>query len=431
MRGAGLAAKTSEPYQKRRAIPEVVLAVAFLTAGIWLYAAHLPPETNLVNLQWSTAVDQQTLAGIRLHPADFRVALEWDMWALIPGYLIGLFLACHLGSRVFWMPRPRTLARLAMAMVVLAAACNWAHDPMLMTALSRGLQPSALLEWAEVLSFVKFAALLVAGSVGLVAIIITIGRLAGSQATKNSWGKAITACGDRDRCEGRAPDERPLVIPPPVIEDAASRGSQATGRPIAGTTWWKRHSTGQRARWAQGFASPSRRPEGAVGVCVSGGGIRSAAVALGALQALRESTVLGRADYLVSVSGGGYTAGGMQLAMTKPAEGEDPSSRGPVSQADAKDVFAPGSPEEDHLRRHSSYIADGLGQWVIALGVLLRNVLSSLVVIGLTITTFGLAIGAFYHGVPITAGGKSPPPPGVGGQGAPGAPSSRLPLRCE
>ncbi len=47
---------------------------------------------------------------------------------------------------------------------------------------------------------------------------------------------------------------------------------------------------------------------------------------------------------------------------------------------------------------------------MIALGVLLRNVLSSLVVIGLTITTFGLAIGAFYHAVPITAGGKLPPP---------------------
>jgi hypothetical protein len=68
-------------------------------------------------------------------------------------------------------------------------------------------------------------------------------------------------------------------------------------------------------------------------------------------------------------------------------------------------VFDPGSPEEDHLRRHSSYIADGLGQWLVALGVLLRGVLSSLVIIGLTITTLGLAIGEFYRDVPIADGG--------------------------
>jgi hypothetical protein len=57
------------------------------------------------------------------------------------------------------------------------------------------------------------------------------------------------------------------------------------------------------------------------------------------------------------------------------------------------------------LRRHSSYIADGAGQWLTALAVLLRGVLSSLAVIGLTITTLGLAIGKFYSLVPVTDGG--------------------------
>lgn len=153
----------------------------------------------------------------------------------------------------------------------------------------------------------------------------------------------------------------------------------------------------------------------AVGVCVSGGGIRSATVALGALHALREKGVLGDpdcadgADYLVSVSGGGYTAGGLQLAMTRVTDGLPPG-QALVSEATAADAFAPGSPEEDHLRRHSSYIADGLGQWLAALGVLLRGVLGSLIIIGLTITTVGLAIGAFYRHVPITAGGNLPPP---------------------
>ena len=38
---------------------------------------------------------------------------------------------------------------------------------------------------------------------------------------------------------------------------------------------------------------------------------------LGALQELRARGVLGKADYLVSVSGGGYAVGAMQLALQR------------------------------------------------------------------------------------------------------------------
>jgi hypothetical protein len=123
-------------------------------------------------------------------------------------------------------------------------------------------------------------------------------------------------------------------------------------------------------------------------------------VALGALQALRQEEALDQDGYLVSVSGGGYMAGGLQLAMTKASDQPDRES-----QASPGDAFAPGSPEEDHLRRHSSYIAASLGEWIGALGVLLRGVVGSLVIIGLTVTTLGVAIGEFYHDIPITAGG--------------------------
>src|SRR5262245_23841474 len=43
-----------------------------------------------------------------------------------------------------------------------------------------------------------------------------------------------------------------------------------------------------------------------VGLALSGGGIRSAAFCLGALQALHEGKVLEKVDYLSTVSGGGY-----------------------------------------------------------------------------------------------------------------------------
>jgi hypothetical protein len=391
------------------AVVLLVLAVASLVAGILVYAPHQASGIDLVRLQWSASLTDKALGGIRLHSAQFRSALDWDMLALVPGYVVGLLLAGYLGRRVFWVPRSREWALLGMVAAVLAGACNIAHDLILLKSLDGGLQKGALLDWAEALSFVKFAALLVAGAVGVMAIMVTTGRLAMSNHTRNHWGRLV----------GEWMPAGGPVIPPPVIENPAQDGSAASRWRLAGLGWWDDISTGPRARWAQGFASPSSRAEDAVGVCVSGGGIRSATVTLGALGALREEGVLENADYLVSVSGGGYTAGGLQLAMTGATDGVPPG-QAPVSTAGAADAFAPGSPEEDHLRRHSSYLADGLGQWLVALGVLLRGVLSSLLIIGLTITTFGLAIGEFYSQVPITASGNLPRPKfAVTGQNVP------------
>jgi hypothetical protein len=48
---------------------------------------------------------------------------------------------------------------------------------------------------------------------------------------------------------------------------------------------------------------------GPTAVCLSGGGIRSATFALGVLQGLAHVGVLGKFDYLSTVSGGGYTGG--------------------------------------------------------------------------------------------------------------------------
>ncbi len=391
--------KRRRPPKRPAAIVLVGLAVASLVAGIWVYVAHQPPGIDPVKLQWAANLTDKALDGIRPHSPQFRGTLDWDMRALIPGYGVGLLLACYLGWRVFWTARSRSGAVLGLSATALAVACNLAQDLFLLKALSDGLRNRALLNWIEALSFAKFAALLVAGVVGIGAIMVTIGRLTMSNRTRKRWESAV----------GDYRPEECLVIPPPVIEDPAQEGGDASAWRLAGQEWWDGISTGPHARWAQGFASPSTRAKDAVGVCVSGGGIRSATVALGALNALREKGVLRDADYLVSVSGGGYTAGGLQLAMTGATDGL-PHGQAPASRATAADAFAPGSPEEDHLRRHSSYIADGLGQWLVALGVLFRGVLSSLVIIGLTVTTLGLAIGAFYSHVPITAGGNLPPP---------------------
>ncbi len=50
-------------------------------------------------------------------------------------------------------------------------------------------------------------------------------------------------------------------------------------------------------------------------LCLSGGGIRSAAFCLGVLQALAEKCLLRRFDYISTVSGGGFIGGWLQVLI--------------------------------------------------------------------------------------------------------------------
>ena len=84
------------------------------------------------------------------------------------------------------------------------------------------------------------------------------------------------------------------------------------------------------------------------GICISGGGIRSATFGLGVLQGLTEKDLLGRFDYLSTVSGGGYIGSWLQgvfyrlgslSALTRKVPG--PSAEDPVT----------------FLRKYSNYLA--------------------------------------------------------------------------
>jgi hypothetical protein len=389
----------------------LVAAVALLVAAVYVYAEFVPHDINLVRLEWAGS-SAGAVGVVNGRTGAFRTGLHWDLWALIPG-TAGLLLACCLGRRVFWTRRAHFWAGVGLAAAAAAGALNAVQDWLLLTALGDGLRVSWLFGAAEALSLAVFSVLLVAAITGVLALATTLSRLC--SLTSKRWQEVQTTITD-------------AAIPPPLIEVAADRGRRAPadaqparnwrekliktvagpGRPASldaslDRSWWDTWSTGPQTHWAQSFASPAKWP-GGTGICVSGGGIRSASVALGALQALREQGELSEAAYLVSVSGGGYTTGALQLALQP-----EPHHRGQVpadSVAAPGDVFDPGSAEEDHLRRHSSYIADGLGQWVVALAVLFRGVVSSLVVIGLTVTTVGLAIGGFYGYVPIVDGGN-------------------------
>ncbi len=86
-------------------------------------------------------------------------------------------------------------------------------------------------------------------------------------------------------------------------------------------------------------------------VCCSGGGIRSASYCLGALQALEEARFLDKARLILGVSGGSYMAASRALV----ARGLELGAGG--AGATGLPAYAPGSPEEQHLRDNTRYIA--------------------------------------------------------------------------
>jgi len=109
-------------------------------------------------------------------------------------------------------------------------------------------------------------------------------------------------------------------------------------------------------------------------VCCSGGGIRSAAYCLGALQSLDQIGLLGKVKWILGVSGGSYIASSRALVASQLDPGKTPHA------------YAPGTPEERNLRYDTRYIAPNGS-------VLLVGVLSML--LG-TACTFVIALAPVY-----------------------------------
>jgi hypothetical protein len=110
---------------------------------------------------------------------------------------------------------------------------------------------------------------------------------------------------------------------------------------------------------------PGRR----IGIALSGGGVRSAAFNLGALQALQEEKVLATADYVAAVSGGNYIASAWAISHAYAEPGTE----------NGRPLWSHGSPEERYLRRSTNYIAPGhVGRTWMAMNTLHGFVLNYL-----------------------------------------------------
>ncbi len=113
----------------------------------------------------------------------------------------------------------------------------------------------------------------------------------------------------------------------------------------------------------------------ATGLSLSGGGIRSAAFCLGALQSLAVHGIIDRIDYLSTVSGGGYIGSAVSACM----------SQKPPPGANQEFPFAAPSQFKDkpavgHLRDFSNYLLPRGSQSLIdAIAVVLRGIATNLV----------------------------------------------------
>jgi hypothetical protein len=128
----------------------------------------------------------------------------------------------------------------------------------------------------------------------------------------------------------------------------------------------------------------------AIGICCSGGGIRSAAFNLGALQALQQREILKEARYLAAVSGGSYIAAAFCMVAKRGPRDSDDSD--PKAFDETTPPFHPGSPEEQYLRNRSSYLApDGLSKLFLAYRVLLGLVFN-LLFLGCALFAIGIVL---------------------------------------
>jgi hypothetical protein len=369
------AREDAEPVLGRKpAIPRlaatacVVGSVVAGVAGLLVYQAHAG-DVPIVPVELGGADQPLPL------PAGTRSALGWDA-VLIAGYGTALTLAAVLARTLFRTPEARNVARALAPLTVVAVLADVVEDLLLLLATDRG-QPGELLgihllDLVAAAAVLKFSCLLPALVIAVVAVAVASGRLV--------WHR-----------KGRLARRGHVEVQPPD--------------PLEGDPAAARHADGEAgaARWRRGYRvpdvdlGPASRGQPVLGFCLSGGGIRSASVALGALQSLRPELL--RARYLVSVSGGGYTAGALQLALTDGLDPEHPP-HGTVSR-DPASTYLPGSVEEDRLRRHASYIADSPARIVVALGVVCRVLLLSLAVLFAPAVVLGAAVGELYRGLPL------------------------------
>lgn len=175
----------------------------------------------------------------------------------------------------------------------------------------------------------------------------------------------------------------------------------------AGTAVWRWRLDRLRCRPPVGEPGAPQQPEwkegrhqapadfapttGRRGICLSGGGIRSASFSLGALQAIQASK-LGNVRYVTSVSGGSYMAGAW--ASLRRSSRIEPAGKIPGT------LFRPGSAEERWIRHHTDYLVSSftvVGGAILALVLgLIMNLVILVALLSTVVKPLGWVIGTAH-----------------------------------
>lgn len=161
-----------------------------------------------------------------------------------------------------------------------------------------------------------------------------------------------------------------------------------------------------------------------VGICCSGGGIRAAGFALGALSRLEKEPenasvdgklgVLGRADYLSSVSGGGYAAAAWRIAAGPGPLPDHPVIGDPTDPKELERVREYPDPDEpaysllQHIRERRRYLANGPGGMLTSVLIVIRNMAFHFSLLILTVIALAWPLGRAIVSSAITGDGRSP-----------------------
>lgn len=134
---------------------------------------------------------------------------------------------------------------------------------------------------------------------------------------------------------------------------------------------------------------PRPIPCTATGLAFSGGGIRSAAVNLGVLQALHRYRAIDSIDYLSTVSGGGYVGASLSAAMSAPQPGHFPFGD------DVADTSAIA-----HLRNFSNYLLprgrSAIRNMAEAAAVILRGIVTNVLLVLMALLLLALLTHLAY-----------------------------------
>ena len=132
-------------------------------------------------------------------------------------------------------------------------------------------------------------------------------------------------------------------------------------------------------------------------ICCSGGGIRSAAYCLGALQSLDRGGLLETAKWIVGVSGGSYIASSRALVAHDLPPGTVPHA------------YTPGTAEERNFRDNTRYIAPNGATVLVGLLSLLLGAIVTFIIVAAPVYAFTHAWGWLlrWQGVLIPSGPRA------------------------